>query len=417
MHVTTKMTMSVAAAMLLAACGGSDSGPGAGPPSAALPLPAPVPAPAPVAEPSRAERLASADGGMQTVVFANGKAYVSVANTATTPSGVYQAALPLQANSTWQETSTGDCTLPRADNGAAPRAPRLRALDAGLWLMQLWGERPEGEPAEHAVCALDTQEGRFTARDAALKECSFGFCMNMSASDMKQVGPRLYTNAGGGKNVLASTDGGVSWRVVTGKLRQELCTDPAFEIVGDRLLVGGECPLDLAFLEAYQLGADGVSLASPHPLPMSLPDLENRNVQFIRAVSAQRVFAGVEGALLRSEDGGRSFKFVIRHDGGTGQYPYIRNLLALSRKPDTIVAGGFDKKTSKPVFTWSADGGTTWTDIAYLLPGYTRGLDAATAAEVTSIVEEADGRLLVTVNEGYTSKGHLVRVTLGTQAP
>jgi len=229
------------------------------------------------------------------------------------------------------------------------------------------------------------------------------------------VNDRLYTNAGGGQNVLASNDGGAHWRVLTGFFDQDICTHPAFEIVGDRLLVGGECPLDFAFLRAYQLAADGVSLASRDALPVALPELENRNVQFIQATGAQRVFAGVEGGLLRSEDGGKSFKFVIRHPlSGGGNYPYIRHLLALAGKPDTLVAGGFDKATQKPYLAWSKDGGTTWTDLSALLPGYVRNLDDGSVAAVTAIAEDPQGRVLVAVDEKEGAQGRLVLVTLGT---
>jgi hypothetical protein len=127
------------------------------------------------------------------------------------------------------------------------------------------------------------------------------------------------------------------------------------------------------------------------------------------------VFAGVEGGLLRSEDGGKSFKFVIRHPlSGGGNYPYIRHLLALAGKPDTLVAGGFDKATQKPYLAWSKDGGTTWTDLSTLLPGYARNLDDASVAEVTAIAQDPQGRVLVTVNESKGAQGRLVLVTLGT---
>jgi hypothetical protein len=397
-----------ALALLLAGCGGSDD-PAAAPPVATQPT-------APVAQPARAEVLATASGGIDSIVFGGDTAWLSLSNTATTDTAVVRASLPLRADSAWSGVALGECGLAREDSGTWPlRAPSLRMLGSDLWLFQPWYDKgPDARP-EHALCALSADRTTFVPRDAGLKACVGSVCTTLSMDELKRVDDRLYSNAGGGQNVLASNDGGAHWRVLTGFFDQDICTHPAFEIVGDRLLVGGECPLDSAFLRAYQLAADGVSLASRAALPVALPELENRNVQFIQATGAQRVFAGVEGGLLRSEDGGKSFKFVIQHPlSGGNNYPYIRHLLALAGKPDTLVAGGFDKATQKPYLAWSKDGGTTWTDLSALLPGYARDLDDASVAEVTAIAQDPQGRVLVTVNESKSAQGRLVLVTLGT---
>jgi hypothetical protein len=394
--------------LLLAGCGGSDD------PAPAATTP-PVATTPPAVQASRVDVLAATAGGMGSVAVSGGAAYLAVSNSASADSALFRATLPLQAASSWNDVALGECGMVREENGFPLRTPALRTLDSGLWLLQAWYDKgPDARP-QHALCSLNAERTAFVARDAGLQVCLDGFCSLLSPSELKQVDKRLYTNAGGGQTVLASNDGGTSWKALTGRFDVDMCTNAAFEIVGDRLLVGGECPLDMAFLRAYQLGADGVSLASKDALPLALPDLENRNVQFIRATGGQRVFAGVEGGLLRSEDGGRSFKFVIEHpvSGGTN-YPYIRHLLALNGKPDTLVAGGFDKATQKPYLAWSADGGTTWTDLSSLLPGYVRNLDDASAAMVTSIVEDTQGHLLVTVNEDENAKGRLVQLTLGT---
>lgn len=398
-----------ALALLLAGCGGSNDPAAPTPPVSAQPA-------VPVAQPARADVLATAAGGIDSIVFEGDTAWLSLSNSATTDTAVVRAALPLRADSAWSGVALGDCGLAREDSGTWPlRAPSLRMLGSELWLFQPWYDKgPEARP-EHALCALGADRSMFVPRDAGLKVCAAGSCTTLSMDELKQVDKRLYTNAGGGQNVLASNDGGTRWRVLTGFFDQDICTHPAFEIVGDRLLVGGECPLDAAFLRAYPLAADGMSLAARDALPVSLPELENRNVQFIQATGAQRVFAGVEGGLLRSEDGGKSFKFVIQHPlSGGKNYPYIRHLLALAGKPDTLVAGGFDKATQKPYLAWSKDGGTTWTDLSALLPGYARNLDDASVAAVTAIAQDPQGRVLVAVNERESAQGRLVLVTLGT---
>jgi hypothetical protein len=77
------------------------------------------------------------------------------------------------------------------------------------------------------------------------------------------------------------------------------------------------------------------------------------------------------------------------------------------------VVGGFDKATGKPYLAWSADGGGKWSDISSLLPGYARTAADASPAEVTSISEDPQGRIIVTVNEHAGSDGRLLLLTLG----
>lgn len=395
----------IAAAILLAGCGGSDDPP-APPPVTTAPA-------APVA--TRAEVIARTAGAMGSVALVGGSAYVSVSNTVLTDSGVFKAALPLQPTSAWSGVLPGECGLAREEGGMPLRSPGLRALDSGLWLLQDWADKgPDARP-EHALCALAADGSGFVPRDEGLKICRDGSCITLAPSEIKQVGKVLYTSAGGGRNVFASNDNGASWHVLTGAFDAMFCYQGTFEVVDGRLLVGGECPLDMAYLESYQLSADGIGLASATPAALSVPDLGNRNVQFIKALGAKRVFAGVEGGLLRSEDGGRSFKFVIQnpHDG-SAPYPYIRHALALAKQPDTIVIAGFDKVSGKPYMAWSTDGGGKWTDISSLLPGYARDLDATSGAMVTSLAEDAQGRIVATVNEQENAQGRVVLVTLGT---
>ena len=124
----------------------------------------------------------------------------------------------------------------------------------------------------------------------------------------------------------------------------------------------------------------------------------------------------MEGGLLRSDDGGRSFKFVIRQPvEGASNYPYITRLLSPAGKPNVLVASGFDKAKGVPYLVWSADNGDKWTDLSSLLPGFRRTSGDGTA-QVTSMVEDAQGRILVTVNEQFQSKGRLVAVKLGELA-
>jgi len=389
-------------ALLLAGCGGGGGG-----------TSAPIAPIAPIAQATRVDLLATAARGIESIAFDGDTAYAALSNSAGEGTAVLKTALPLRADARWSELALGGCALPKSDGSMPLRAPGLRTLGSSLWLFQPWYD-DAASAGQHALCLLDASRSTFVARDQALAACAGGYCSTLWMSDLQQAGNRLYTNAGAGTNLFVSGDGAASWRVLLGQFDAMICTHSAFGIVGDRVLVGGECPLDMAFIRAYRLSADGLALASSEPLPLTLPNLENRNVQFIQAVAgSQRVFAGVEGGLLRSEDGGRSFKFVIEEPvEGNKHYPYIGAFLALSTTPDTLVVGGFDKATGKPYLAWSADGGAKWTDISALLPGYVRAADAPSAGVVTAIVEDPQGRIVVAVNEREHADGRMLLLTL-----
>jgi hypothetical protein len=127
----------------------------------------------------------------------------------------------------------------------------------------------------------------------------------------------------------------------------------------------------------------------------------------------QRIYIGVEGGLLRSEDGGDSYKFVKRHAvDDSVSFPTITQLLAPKHDPDVVIAAGFDKVTGKAYLAWSPDRGEHWIELSSLLPGSER-MNNTRSAEVTSLAEDANGRLLLTMNEEYASKGKLMQLTLG----
>lgn len=150
-----------------------------------------------------------------------------------------------------------------------------------------------------------------------------------------------------------------------------------------------------------------------------MPELDNRNVQFITSVAngnnPLRVFIGVEGGLLRSDDGGQAFKFVIKKVQADNSYPYITAFLSLANQPNRVVVAGFDKATGKPYLAWSDNAGDSWTDISSLLPGYQRAANSEATAQVTGLAEDAQGRILLTVNEDLGSNGRLMLLTLGSR--
>ena len=402
-HIT-HTAMGAACALLLAACGGSSDNP--------APAPAPVAA-APVA--TKLETLSSTARVMDSVVFSGGSAYLSLANSATEGSAVVSARLPLTATSSWTPVGLGACAMgPIGD--FIQRSPKLKMVGGDMWLMQPWADTPEASDG-HSTCSLAPNGAMFVARDQDLRTCNPYFCETLSMQDLKLANNRLYSNAGAGNNLLTSKDKGTTWQVIRGSKDSQMCYPTKFHVLGERVLVGGECPLDMAFVEAYRLTADGGALASEDKLPLTLPDMENRNVQFIESVpESQMVFVGVEGGLLRSTDNGNSFKFVIHEPlSGGKSYPYISAFLPLRGKVGTIVIGGFDKMHGRPYLAWSEDSGASWKDISTLVPGYERKTDDEySTPSISALSQDPDGRIIVVTNERADSQGRLMQLTLGS---
>lgn len=373
-------------------------------------------APLPPAEVvSRVDLMAQSERGMESIAFDDkNNGYLSLSNSATLATSVLRTTGAVAASSQWTPVGMGGCAMkPISDDGFGGRSARLKQADGKLYLFQ-----PAYHKDEAVLCELAPSAASFAANDRALQSCftSGGtqYCDKLNMSDLQAVNGRLYSNAGGAPNLLVSDDRGASWRALLGAVNAQACYNQSFHIIGSRLLVGGECPLDMAYVSSYQLTKDGGALASPAPVPVQLPELENRNIHLITSVpGTQRVFIGVEGGLLRSEDGGQSFKFVIHHAlANTQSYPYVTRVLSPANKPNVIVAAGFDKHTGKAYLAWSPNGGTTWTDLSKLLPGAERTNNLLTS-QVTSLVEDGQGRLLLTVNEDLEQKGKLLKLTLG----
>lgn len=401
-HITFT-AMAMGCALLLAGCGGSDDDEAPKPPVVVQPPPTPT----------SLDVFTSTARGMESVVYQGGHAYLSLSNSKTEPTAVLKAPLPITRASTWTPVGLGACAVGTQGNFIV-RAPKLKVVGDDMWLMQHWADLPESKN-EHSTCTL-ASGGAFAPRDQDLRVCTGSFCETLSIQDIKRHGSRLYSNPGAGLNLFTSNNGGNTWTVIRGQKASMVCTPTKFHVTGNRVLVGGECPLDFAFVEAYQLNADGSALASDAKLPITVPALENRDVQFIESVpDTKRVFIGVEGGLLRSEDDGASFKFVIQQPlSGSKNYPYITAFLPVRGKPDTMVVGGFDKATQMAYLAWSKDGGATWTDISNLTPNHGKTPAKGATVMIKAISEDPQGRILVTMNETGEGQGRLMQLTLGS---
>lgn len=234
----------------------------------------------------------------------------------------------------------------------------------------------------------------FTPIDSGLLDCSlqpWGYpCLYLTSRQIEVADGRLFVEATG--NILASGDDGATWtqltgRPVNGKPASQICPI-VFTRIGTRVLMGGECPLDFGWIGEGTLRDDLLGWTTePRRLGLAI---ENRNVHFIRHVGDGVVYAAPEGALLKSTDGGLTWRFVIHHPlSGGDSYPYAYHFLVT---PRLLVLGGFDKATMGGYLVYSTDGGETWTDATYLVGN----------AHVEMLAEDTDGRLLVGLYEGDT---------------
>ena len=237
------------------------------------------------------------------------------------------------------------------------------------------GKQPtiEGTSSEHTLVVSSDHGATFTSIDQDLRDCTLG-CAYMAVYQIAVDGGRIFVNAGG--NVMVSTDLGATWTrifpVSGGPTAQQLCP-LQFLPMGATTLLGGECPLDIAWLG--RLGPDG------HLERIDVEGLENRNVQFIRAAGSA-IFVSVEGGILRSDDGGATFRWALRYSLASMRYPYMGQMTEAN---GTLVFGGFDKGLLQSYLISSTDG-RTWRDLDP--PG----------DSVTLLAIRPDGRILI----GYT---------------
>lgn len=283
------------------------------------------------------------------------------------------------------------------------------AHQGDLYLLKETRATAEGTAGDHGLLRLSSDGASIVPIDEPLVSCYETHCQYMTGSEARFVGDRIYYAAGG--NLLVSPDSGETWKALVGFLEPAACYDPSFEVSGSSLLFGGECPLDIAWIRRATLGADGVSLVG-EPTGALTPELENRNVQFIRQMPGSAiVFAGIEGAILRSTDGGASYEFVHRHalEGtSVGKYPYVGSLLAPSRAEGVLLAGGFDKAKEADA-AWlaiSLDGGTSWLDRSVAL----RQTDGFTPDTLSFLEEDSAGRILAGLVDIETSRLRIVEL-------
>jgi hypothetical protein len=259
---------------------------------------------------------------------------------------------------------------------------------------------------EHTLVRSTDHGATFTNLDAGLLDCSILPCAYLVPTRLAFGPDQIYVNAGG--NVLVSDNDGATWHQLyglqsNGKPAAQVCP-VKFELTGSRLLLGGECPLDVAWLHRGTLKPNLLEWAD-EPRPVTAPEMENRNIQFIRHAGGDVVYAGIEGALLKSTDGGESFRYVLHYAlDAPDRYPYLGQFVIAPQDPRVMLIGGFDKKNAVGYLAWSRDGGESWQDVSYLVG----------EAFVSLLTVDAEGRVLIGLQNG--ARFVLAEVVLGEHA-
>jgi hypothetical protein len=268
-----------------------------------------------------------------------------------------------------------------------------------LYVLKTGGDPRSNNLDAHSFLKSTDHGQTFVPLDERLTWCYTDYCEYMRATHALFRDDLIFLAVGGGNNFAVSRDEGKNWNLLYGYLEPAGCSEAPFEIIGNKVLFGGECPLDFAYLMAGTLRQDMLGwMDSGMPREvMGLDELENRNVQFVKhSPNTSFVFAGVEGGLLKSSDLGETYEFKIKHPmSGSAKYPYIHEVLLSTRYRDFIIVGGFDKPGQKAYLAYSQDHGESWTDISHLLqtPEYS-------AFDVAFITEDPQGRILI----GFTIK-------------
>lgn len=326
----------------------------------------------------------------------------------------FDAALVQDSSWSYLGTPGGLYRLPHALTSGVTPIPisvfRERAIlnsyvrNGALYVLKNGRETRGSAATDHAFFRSSDGGQTFQPLDQKLESCFGGYCSFLTPTEAVFRGNTILLNAGG--NLLVTPDEGSSWSVLVGELAPQACYHPTFTVIGNRVLIGGECPLDTAYIRAGTLQPDGLRWER-QPEPVITPFLENRNVQFIRRVGESSVvFAGIEGALLRSTDFGASFEFVLRQEQGVDEkYAYIGHFLAPSRHRDAMIIGGFDKAAQTPYLAFSWDEGRTWHDWSHLVMFSDHNFSA-----LVFLTEDASGRVLAGVQSWESSLIRIVEI-------
>lgn len=344
------------------------------------------------------------EGGAD-LVFDNLYAYVA------TPNGLFRTAKLITADSSFQLIGFQNTAI-----------TNLYVHNNTLYVLKRSLETPGTRAIDHSFLKSEDHGATFVSMDAALEYCLGGYCSFLSSTQAIFKDNLIFLNAGGGGNLQVTNNNGASWIPLLGTLALYVCSDQPFEIIGNRVLIGGECPLDFAYLRGGTLRPDFLDWASPEQRPTNVitPNLQNRNIDFIKhKPNSSDVYAGAEGSLLKSTDLGQSFRFVIKYgfNNSFRSYPYIQNILFLSKNPNVIVVGGFDKGPLHRLFlAYSKDNGESWLDISNHTQFLVGKASSMAPDRAGFISEDSEGRIFVGVIRPETKTLTIVQLKVDVAA-
>jgi hypothetical protein len=300
-----------------------------------------------------------------------------------TPDGLFRTSRSLNANSS--RTLIGFAGQPIYN---------LYVRDNVLYVLKEGGDVRSNSIDVHSFLKSTDHGQTFVPLDNGLSWCLSNSCWYLPATQAFFKDSLIFLAAGHGSNFFVSPDEGKTWKVLNGSREPQLCSDAAFELIGNKVLFGGECPLDSAYLSVGTLREDMLDWTSsgqPRQV-MGLQELENRNVQFIaHSPNTPFALAGVEGGLLKTYDLGEMYQFKLKYpfDNGSELYPYIQHALLSTSYRDLFFVAGFNKARVTGYLAYSRDHGETWTNLSNLIlpPNYS-------TAGVGFLTQDPQGRIL-----------------------
>jgi hypothetical protein len=263
-----------------------------------------------------------------------------------------------------------------------------------LYVMKIGGDPRSSTLDAHSFLKSADRGQTFIPLDEGLKYCFRDFCEYLHTTNVFFNDDAMFITAGGSNNLFVTKDEGKNWTILEGRLEHMICYDASVEIIGKKVLFGGECPLDFAYLLVGTLRDDLLGWAdggSPRQV-MGLEQMQNRNVQFIQhSDNTPFALVGVEGGLLKTKDLGESYEFKLKFpESGTPNFPYIHEISRAGRFNDFFMAGGLDKQGDRGYLAYSTDHAETWTDISHMIL-----TSEYSAWDVAFIHEDPAGRILI----------------------
>jgi hypothetical protein len=255
--------------------------------------------------------------------------------------------------------------------------------------------------AEHVLLVSYDQGDTFEPRDEGLRYCytynGQEVCNYFSSSQIFIKNGIIFLNSIG-SDILISHDEGKTFKSIENSpIDKSYCYDNAFSIIGNKVLVGGECPLDFAYLKKGAIDQNFLDWQNSQDPIDSLTDIEmsNRNIHFIKKLG-RYVFAGAEGAIFRSTNNGDSYRATLLYPKpgslDTVKYPYVKQIT--KQQSGNILASGTDKVTELPFLARSMDNGLTWVNVTKeIFPK-----SPIRKGAVNSLYTIGDTTLIVTVN-------------------